>query len=358
MSDHKIAFKRSDSTWRKATVLVGGIVLLCCFGVLGYSGLLFYIVANDISLIPSPTLDPNCKETACLNACLRVLPDFAGVNLSEYRNELDEKVGGYKLVGYWIKQTDGSLQRLSKPQVPSYLQPYQDDTELHARIWNYARRLFGVTDQVYISYITFYVDTNVDGYAASVWKTSKGKWSLEINLAEFDSARDTTEILVHEHGHILTLDDMQVTGIGPWYDETINRKDFDAKSRLCGDQFFTGAECARADSYINEFGKRFWHGQLFEDWVTAFLQASETEENSPILNEFYLKYPDQFVRAYAATNPDEDIAESWTEFIVRLKPAGNSIAEQKVLFFYEYPELVQTRTEILQAVCQQALEQK
>jgi hypothetical protein len=62
--------------------------------------------------------------------------------------------------------------------------------------------------------------------------------------------------------------------------------------------------------------------------------------------------------ACRAANPPEDIAESWTEFVLRPKPVGASIAEQKALFFYEFPELVQTRREILQGVCQFALDQK
>jgi hypothetical protein len=51
------------------------------------------------------------------------------------------------------------------------------------------------------------------------------------------------------------------------------------------------------------------------------------------------------------TNPEEDIAESWSFFILSPKPAGNTIAEQKILFFYNYSELVQLRNEILNNLC-------
>lgn len=74
------------------------------------------------------------------------------------------------------------------------------------------------------------------------------------------------------------------------------------------------------------------------------------------LDEFYANHREQFVSPYAATNPREDIAESWTEFILRPKPSGTSIADQKVLFFYEFPELVQAREEIIQGVCQYAVD--
>lgn len=49
---------------------------------------------------------------------------------------------------------------------------------------------------------------------------------------------------------------------------------------------------------------------------------------------------------YAATNPGEDIAESWTAFILQPKPTGSTIADQKTLFFYDYPELVRLRGQI------------
>jgi hypothetical protein len=69
------------------------------------------------------------------------------------------------------------------------------------------------------------------------------------------------------------------------------------------------------------------------------------------LNKFYEKYQDQFVSDYAAANPGEDIAESWTYFILAPKPHGSTIAEQKILFFYEYPELVDLRQQILTNLC-------
>jgi hypothetical protein len=62
-------------------------------------------------------------------------------------------------------------------------------------------------------------------------------------------------------------------------------------------------------------------------------------------------YQDQFVTDYAPTSPVEDIAESWTFFVLSPKPELNSIANEKILFFYEYPELVELRTQILKQIC-------
>ncbi len=52
------------------------------------------------------------------------------------------------------------------------------------------------------------------------------------------------------------------------------------------------------------------------------------------------------VQGNRISNPEEDIAEAWTMFVLNPKPAGDSIAEEKMLFFYDYPELVKLRAEI------------
>ncbi|MBK9051223.1 MAG: hypothetical protein IPL78_09985 [Chloroflexi bacterium] len=58
---------------------------------------------------------------------------------------------------------------------------------------------------------------------------------------------------------------------------------------------------------------------------------------------------------YAATNPAEDIAETFMAFVLEPKPNGDTIAEEKVLFFYQYPELVAiTRRDCWPHLCSSA----
>ena len=54
---------------------------------------------------------------------------------------------------------------------------------------------------------------------------------------------------------------------------------------------------------------------------------------------------------YAVTSPEKDIAELWMFFILDPKPAGEPIAEQKILFFYDWPELARLRDVIIGRVC-------
>ena len=63
---------------------------------------------------------------------------------------------------------------------------------------------------------------------------------------------------------------------------------------------------------------------------------------------FYEKNKDSFVTTYATVNPFEDIAESFSYFM--LTPYNDSpqtVPERKVNFFYQFPELVEYRAFVL-----------
>jgi hypothetical protein len=294
-----------------------------------------------------------------MRACLREIPDFEIAPLSkEEERTLLEQPGGYDLVRYRMDEESKELKRIAVPTVPDYLLLYQEDEELQRRIWDYFTSVFPNDSNNHVSYMIVTMDASEDGYSAAIWN-SQEKWRLYVNLLEFDSPADVTDILTHEYGHMLTLNASQVRGLSDEYGLEMERSDFDSMQSKCDGYFFTGTECALGDSYLDEYGKRFWTGDLWEAWIKAFLLYDKEEglyEKEQA--RFYDQYYDSFVTEYAATEPTEDIAESWTEFVLYPKPRGSSVAEQKVLFFYEYPELVEIRGKILQGVCQFAAEQK
>ncbi len=78
---------------------------------------------------------------------------------------------------------------------------------------------------------------------------------------------------------------------------------------------------------------------------------SDPTEYDNMLYAFYQKYSDQFVDDYATTDPSEDMAETFAYFVYSPKPAGDTIRDQKILFFYDYPELIQARDQILNNTC-------
>ena len=347
----------SQSSGRIIAAL-GALLAICYIGTLCYSATLFYVVNNDISLIPTPTLDLNCADTTCLNVCIRRLPDFVIAPLGNDRFELAKHLGGYELARYKLDEQNGQLINVATPSVPEYLKSYQADAQLHRRIWDYFTGIFPNDPEAHTSYMTVFMDGSENRPAARVWELD-GKWRLYVNLLDFDSPKTVIDILTHEYGHILTLNKTQTQNIKDEYGLDREQEEFDKMRAACGNLFFTGFECTKANAYLNTFGNRFWSGEVYDAWAKLFLLVDQDPEAYKTASaEFYSKYSDQFVRAYAATNPLEDIADSWTEFVLRPKPSGTSIANQKALFFYDYPELVQLRRGIIQGVCQYAVDQK
>jgi hypothetical protein len=348
----------SPQSLLKILAVLGALILICCAGVLSYWAALYFVVDNNIGLLPTATLNPTCEESDCLNACIRRLPDFDVAPLGDHWSELSKKEGGYELARYRLDEPTEQLKQISLPTVPEYLQPYQANVQLHQRIWNYFTEIFPNDADVHVSYMAVYIDTSEEHYSASIWDLD-GKWRLYINLVEFNDPEAVVATLAHEYGHMLTLNKNQVIGIRSEYGLEMEQADFDKMRAQCNGQFFSGYECAIEKSYMNEFGNRFWTGEVYDTWVQAFLLLDKDRDAyQSAIDELYTKYSDRFITDYAATNPHEDIAESWTEYIMRPKPFGTSIADQKVLFFYEFPELVELRSEIIHGVCQYAIAQK
>ncbi len=102
--------------------------------------------------------------------------------------------------------------------------------------------------------------------------------------------------------------------------------------------------CAKIDSYINLFYQKFWI-----DIISAWDDIQYIEGDEEFYEQsdlFYVKFQDRFVSICSSTNVEEDIAESWTAFVLTGKPLGETISEQKILFFYDFSELVDLREHI------------
>jgi hypothetical protein len=143
------------------------------------------------------------------------------------------------------------------------------------------------------------------------------KWDIFINMEsmEEDGDKEMVFTLIHEFAHILTLNNTQV--------------DKNRAQALCNN-YFVEEGCLGSDTYLNIFYNNFWKGKL----------DNEPEEN-------YFKQPSSFVTEYAATNPEEDIAETFASFVFRKKiSAVSSVAEEKVNFFYQFSELENMRESI------------
>jgi hypothetical protein len=161
------------------------------------------------------------------------------------------------------------------------------------------------------------------------------EWMLTVDPV--DAYRDTAfyqfdkliVTLVHEFGHALTLDNYQI-------DHHFGRFS-------CPEGIFVTLEgCALPDSYLQKFVTQFWTPYLSEFYA---IQGDTFK-----LAGFYLNHQTDFINRYASTDPVEDIAESFAGFVILPDPRGTStagsVANQKIAFFYQYPELVQLRNDM------------
>ncbi len=233
--------------------------------------------------------------------------------------------------------------------VPESLQTYQNETSLQLQSWNLFIQLIPASDRQELEYYQVITD-GPGNVLASVEPTSKDprRWVLKIDVADAGDTKNLVYTLIHEFGHLLTLNATQVPPDLKVFNQPDNHFIYEQEAAACTG-YFTGEGCSLPRSYINNFFNRYWPGVYGEWQKIDDIQNDQRRQDR--LDLFYDKYHDQFVDDYAVTDPAEDIAESWTYFILSPKPEGKTVTDQKILFFYEDANLVQLRSSILQRLC-------
>lgn len=159
-------------------------------------------------------------------------------------------------------------------------------------------------------------DENNDS-AASVWESSTpGKWHMNVNAAFASDRKDMIHTMVHEYGHILTLNSSQVE-----------------KTEGACPSIVVPEGCVKSGTILDVFYEKFWQQYGSE-------AGGRTDDPVAEYNE------DEFVTEYASTNMIEDLAESFAFFVLRPAPNGSTIKDQKIQLLYNNSEMVATRNRI------------
>jgi hypothetical protein len=268
-----------------------------------------------------------------------------GPALREKRSK-EEAAVGYE-VEYTLK--DDKLWQRREIYIPDDFEKDLNIRAAHEWIWNYFAAIIPPAERDFVSEFSVMTDgrENILGGVSRTVDDPK-EWGLHIDILDADNHYSLTFTLLHEFGHLLTLKTSQVAFDKTLYYNPDNEQLRDRAASACH-QYFTDEGCSLADSYINEFYGRYWQ-TFYPEWQEINKEKGEPSYYSS-LHSFYKTYADQFLTEYAATSPEEDMAESWAFFILAPKPEATSIANEKILFFYEYPELVQLRQEILTQLC-------
>ena len=225
--------------------------------------------------------------------------------------------------------------KLSNASLKGASEISKEDMELYKWLWADSKNL--IPDDYLYKISKF--EINTDGFEnvmahVTPENADASSWRLAIDIRDaVDADKKHTEefnnTVLHEFAHIMTLNKDQMMSLRNEHSSNYTVEEGTLKK----------------DSYLNQFYNKFWLDVIDEHSTIESLDITEDEMYEKNM-EFYEKYKDRFVSDYAATNPAEDIAETYRCFIIQPKPSGRSVKDKKILFLYQFEELVRYRNDI------------
>jgi hypothetical protein len=282
-------------------------------------------------------------------ACTSLLPGILNASMSNGRDVHSSTSFGLGHEVRYLVLYDAKQEELGKREellLPDEVDEKLDSRAAHEAIWLTFTSLIPEKNRSFVTEFAILSDGS-NNILAGVSPTydNPQEWTLKVDPLDAVDLNSLHYSILHEYGHLLTLNASQV----PPDEQVFYHPDDSAIYKEAVDscpRYFTGEGCSNSGSYMNEFFNRYW-SSFYTEWQMT--QGQETRQD--LLFDFYSARADQFLTSYAATNPEEDIAESWAFFLLSPKPEPITIANQKILFFYEYPELVTLRQEIRNRLC-------
>lgn len=248
--------------------------------------------------------------------------EFENIKYHNHNEELKQSDENF-ITSYNINQ-NLKISLDSNYEIEENLNKYQENKETHNKIWLRYTNL--IPQEMFAQDVSKYI-LFTDGQEETLAYVRQDEenidnWFLVIDIIDYeiDSGKEFTYTLIHETAHILTLNKNQV--------------EYQTYEEDCQTHYISEG-CLKENSYFYQFYKEFWNKDLEE-------QAQKDVE------EFYYNNEDKFVTDYAATNPGEDIAESFTKFVLSPKSQNNQIKDNKINFFYQFDELKEIRLQIRQ----------
>ena len=326
---------------KKWWIIFGSIAtILIVFFV--YALTLFLSSRQTTSDDTSALTEQNNQQTTDVSPTTEELPTPKVAQTPTFQSYLDglsyteNDEEGTNLATYTING-DRTITPANLTSNAKYLQEAHNVDE-HTFLWTFYTDIF--KNVSYINFLSrFIINTDgEEGSLASIYLDDSYVWELYIDPADalrngtlFDP-QDFTYTLVHEFAHLLTLNESQVDYSVFYEDE-------------CSTHLLSEG-CLYKEAYFAKYFSEFWEGDMYDEWY-MFVDG-ESEDNVEL---FYNDYTDEFVTEYAATDPTEDIAESFAHFVLLDMPTqAETIAEDKLLFFYDFHELVFMRDTIRQNI--------
>ncbi|MEI6729508.1 MAG: hypothetical protein WCK98_07765 [bacterium] len=151
------------------------------------------------------------------------------------------------------------------------------------------------------------------------------------------------KVLIHEFMHVLSLQNSQFQGFNQVDFQPINKSNYDLAQAKCEPNYFNTEGCLNENSYLSKFYKKFWTGDLKSEY-NQIQSINDKQEFNQKLNDWGLKYKDNFVSRNAFSSVEEDLAESFSIWVLNYDTEKQTpIQKDKIHFFDDYPELKQIK---------------
>jgi hypothetical protein len=308
--------------------------------------MLEYLISQEpvyVPATPAPASDP-VAPASCEAWLANLLPQAENTDVPGTELSME-----YTLVTYAVSgDTISVFDRLA---VPDSVESLQQDTARQHAIWDLIVDIVPAEFRDGVGYYLVFTDGPAGTLGAVEQTDDPATWTLEIDQQDAGNFSDLVTTLIHEISHIFTLDQSQVATDYTLFNAPDDQSAYEQGDAAC-DTYFMFEGCSTPDSYINLFFDQFWQ-DIYPEWQEIDQEQDEARLDN-LLYEFYAKYADRFVSDYAVTSPEEDIAETFMYFVLAPQPAGDSIAEQKMLFFYQFPDLVDLRDHMRTRLCANA----
>ncbi len=296
-----------------------------------------------------PANDTPAAQASCLTEFSSILREANNEHLP-LRSFPNVDIGtsvDVPLVIYGIRGDELSVPALEN--VPAELLPYQREFTVQKAAWNLFTAMIPADQRRMLAQFEIITD-GPGGVLSAVEQTpdDPNRWILETDIADMPDTKNLAFTLLHEFGHLLTLNSSQVPPDLRVFNNPNSVRVRERAISACT-TYFPGEGCSLPTSYVNNFFNQFWNS-LYSEW-SVIDQIEDQDRRDARLESFYHKYSNQFVDSYAANSPVEDIAETWAYFVLSSQPSADSVADQKIRFFYAYPELVALRDHARVALC-------
>lgn len=229
-----------------------------------------------------------------------------------------EVIGLYKF-------NDGKIEDLKEDKIDS-----KDKANLD-RVINLLNKILPKDELKRITEIELVKDEKIDSpmYVLYGKNTEGMRFGINLPILEDEYYKNDEFLMysiVHEFAHVFAMDKSQLVS-----NDVIDNPKY----------VWELLDGYKDDSYLKKFYNTFWK-DVPEGWTTT--KYKDQKE----MVDFYLLNFEVFSNGYASTNVHEDFAESFKFFITeKIDFDSDYILEKKVKFFYQFPELVLLRLQIL-----------